>query len=420
MARMNNSKFNIGHEVELIFPDMGFPDGEFVEDGPIDLASKEYCAWIAQHLTTKSNKWIGLDRDDTDPEHLVVKPEHDLDPEYFIDDQFAGVELVTPPRSLSEAQTLREEISRITSDLVESMSYMCRGPGGYGWHINLDMDGKKPDMLDFFLHAPEMAVLIETGRSEIWGCRTLKNSVLRNLLDRRLDRDTSSLDEEKLRTCLDIASRAGKEHAANFQRSNYVELRHYGAVDFLHAESLEKIIDRLYLNANLEHCRQEKILKLNATVDLLEGVCRSFETRLALSEEHHSDMFGKRTQTIHLDGNRLGIYRGKVDASQESGDQILDQSSLLITSDSNPDGFFPVGNIADHLSVEIIVNAYDYAAALDDEHVAVFVKENGLPEAFQLLICEIQDALSVEGLLDRDRDVARPGFDWDGGVGFSM
>lgn len=405
-------QINIGHEVELVLPDMGYPDQELLLDGPLDLAPKEFCAWVAGYLSTDSSHWVGVDRDEINTADLVVKPEHDLDPINFIDDQFAGIELITPPRSLAEAQSLREEISRIISGPAESMSDMDRGPGGYGWHVNLDIDGAKPDILDFFLNAPEMAVLIETERSEIWGCRTLKNSVMTKLLDRRLGGDTSTINEAALRACLETACLAGKEHAANFQRSNYVELRHYGTLDFLYGEPLEEIIDRLCLKGNFEPRRHVEILKLNATVDLLERACRAFESRFTLGEEHHGSWFGERTQTMHLDGELMGIYRGKAGTSQASGNPWRDKASLLITGDLNLGGLSPRGDMAEHLSVEVLVNAYDYAMALDREHVASFARENTFPEAFQRLIHEVQDTLSFNGLMDRERDVASPGIDW--------
>ena len=127
-----------GFELELILGDLGNP--RFAQQDPLDIASPAYCQAVARILSQYTGeRWTAPRRPPARTGFYVI-PEYDIDPITFAyDDQFAGVELLTPPLSFSDADEMRAYIA----DALEELGGWANIEPSLetsllGWHINID------------------------------------------------------------------------------------------------------------------------------------------------------------------------------------------------------------------------------------------------------------------------------------------
>jgi len=159
----DTSEWRAGFEIEMLFGDLGLKRYRQVseEDGGYDVAPVSYCEDIAKRLTKLTGeKWTGSEK--PEGEGFFVVPEPDLDPISFSRDTVGGVELITPPLLMSDAEELRRNIIAAVQDMKNGYSYNWDEDQS-GWHVNVDRGANHKD-----IHADyTCAGLWEGGDSEV-------------------------------------------------------------------------------------------------------------------------------------------------------------------------------------------------------------------------------------------------------------
>ncbi|KEQ53059.1 hypothetical protein BV95_02715 [Sphingobium chlorophenolicum] len=151
--------WRVGFELELILGDLNDPRFEYFNSDPMDVASHEYCRAVAADLTRFTGKrWLAAQKKQRRTGYFVY-PEYDLDPLDWPEGTVAGVELVTPPLSIAEADDLRRMIAEWVYEVDGDInSYPNRFSLGSGWHINIDPgeDSRRFDEPKILLGADEL------------------------------------------------------------------------------------------------------------------------------------------------------------------------------------------------------------------------------------------------------------------------
>lgn len=123
-----------GFDVEVILGDLGEKRfSEFI----MDEATPAYCQAVARELSRLTGlSWTAPRAGKRKPGFHVL-PEYDLDPLEFEDTgMIGGVELLTPPLPLDEAEEVREKIADAVQELDEGTN--GENHPARGWHINID------------------------------------------------------------------------------------------------------------------------------------------------------------------------------------------------------------------------------------------------------------------------------------------
>src|SRR3546814_14167849 len=78
---------------------------------------------------------------------FYVVPEYELDPWNWPECRLAGVELLTPPLPLDEAEAVRTELYEAIYEIDGDFNFFANEhTAGCGWHINIDAgDGYRLD-----------------------------------------------------------------------------------------------------------------------------------------------------------------------------------------------------------------------------------------------------------------------------------
>lgn len=102
----------------------------------MDLASPAYCRFVAARLRELTGRrWAALAKPPRRPGFYVV-PEYGLDPLHWPRDRLAGVELLTPPLPLNDADAVRRELIDAIYELDDDFNFI---PNEFtedcGWHI---------------------------------------------------------------------------------------------------------------------------------------------------------------------------------------------------------------------------------------------------------------------------------------------
>jgi hypothetical protein len=181
---------------------------------------------------------------------FYVIPEFGLDPLHWPDDRFAGVELLTPPLPLDEADAVRKEITSAVDEIDEDFNFIPSDTtADCGWHINIDaMDRHRLDPAAYVVGTDELLILSRNSRlfSSYTGLQrhAVGISLLRHL---KSDRQGDILRSTGLENLLNMTAGRNKHYAANFSKleRGYVELRHFSALSFFNGPSLVEQLDRI-------------------------------------------------------------------------------------------------------------------------------------------------------------------------------
>ena len=246
-----SKSWNIGFELEVILGDLGSPHyKDYVSKfEPMDEATPGYCQTLAKKLSSfTGRKWVAPRSNRVETGFYVV-PEYDIDPCNFqYANQLAGVELITPPLPITEAEALREEM---VSALFELDGYsneeFDESTASLGWHVNIDPgDGKAIEAASYACGVDEVEILLRSGRlgGKMTGLQ--RHSFGPHLL-RELSTANSfiSSDNDGANLVNFLSSNIGKSkyYAANFSRNHYLELRHFSTPDFFNESSIEELLD---------------------------------------------------------------------------------------------------------------------------------------------------------------------------------
>lgn len=300
--------WRVGFEIEVVLDDLG--ETRFADQGRMDEASPAYCRAVASILRNATGRDWHAPRKAPAKTGYYVVPEYDIDPALFpYSFQVAGVELITPPVAIEEADGLRREIAEA---LAEFTGFECQASDRndiLGWHINVD-PGQQLIELDparFSAGVDEVAMLLASGRigqrytglqRHAWGPTLLRE--IRT--DPTLVEDISSL-EDLLRTRRGI----GKGYAANFGRPTYLELRHYGVSDCFGSRSLEDLVGDALAAFEVDQTKLfEDTERLRKEFFALSEWLNETEHRFTLRpHEMHAPVSGKEWDIL-FDGRKIG------------------------------------------------------------------------------------------------------------------
>lgn len=299
-----------GFELEVILGDLGedrFAD--YMESmGPMDTASQPFCQTVAKRLSqSTSAKWSAPTRNFPLPGFYVV-PEFDLDPLDWPRDRCAGVELITPPLPLAQADLIRREIAEAILDMDEGFDPF---PGDLSdqcaWHINIDAGPERLDPSDYILTVDELPILAANGR-----CFTPYTAIQRHsygvhlLRHLAVDAGGQLLGHSGLVNHLHKGAGHGKRYAANFAKLDrgYLELRHFAASAFFEDDDLATNLAPITVGLQLTPSRSQPfedalLATFIALADWLAKRRGSIRWRL---QESIAYPVGE----VHFDGERVG------------------------------------------------------------------------------------------------------------------
>ena len=241
-----------GFELEVILGDLGEPRFErgMLDDGPMDEASPAYCRAVAAALRERTgHAWSAPTSSRQRPGFYVV-PEYGLDPLHWPMGRVAGVELLTPPLPLDEADAVRTEIIDAIEEIDGDFNFI---PDEYtqdcGWHVNIDAgDALKLDPHRFIVGVDELLLLVRNDRLFTRYTGLQRHAVGVPLL-RHLAQDPTAkfLQGASLGKLLNDRGGRDKGYAANFDKllKGYIELRHFSADSFFNGPRLEQQLDRI-------------------------------------------------------------------------------------------------------------------------------------------------------------------------------
>ena len=244
--------WRVGFELEVILGDLGDPrfERELREGEPMDEASPAFCRVFASKLRERTGRtWSAPSKAPQRPGFYVV-PEYGLDPLNWPEGRLAGVELLTPPLPLEEAETIRTEHCEVIYEIDGDFNFFAsEHTDGCGWHINIDPgDGFRLDPDRFILGVDELLLLANNDRlfSRYTG---LQRHAVGVPLLRHLAQDPKGkfLLGTALRNLLDATAGRDKGYAANFAKllKGYVELRHFSAESFFNGPHLIEQLERI-------------------------------------------------------------------------------------------------------------------------------------------------------------------------------
>ena len=132
----------------------------------MDEASPTFCRAFASKLRELTGRsWSAPSKSPKRPGFYVV-PEYGLDPLNWPECRLAGVELLTPPLPLDEAEAVRTELYEAIYEIDGDFNFFAsEHTDGCGWHINIDAgDGYRLDPDRFILGVDELLLLANNDR----------------------------------------------------------------------------------------------------------------------------------------------------------------------------------------------------------------------------------------------------------------
>ncbi|MEP3665217.1 MAG: hypothetical protein ABJN42_00620 [Roseibium sp.] len=236
-------RWRVGFEIEVVLGDLG---NDAWSDEPMDMATPGYCREVANQLRELTGrKWTAPLKKPKKTGYYVV-PEYDLDPTFFeYGHQIAGVELITPPLPMDQAEQLRHDIIDALHEIdPDGLDILTGSANGMGWHINIDADanGRPMDPYAFAIGMDEIRPLVNSDRLGLSITTPQRHGFGVPLL-KEMSVPGHGLSPRNMRAQVCQGLGRSKAYAANFARLDYVELRHYGLWEFLEGDTLESILD---------------------------------------------------------------------------------------------------------------------------------------------------------------------------------
>ncbi len=247
-----NPTWRAGFELEVILGDLGEPrfERELRNGEAMDEASPAFCRAFAAKLRERTGRdWSAPSRPPKRPGFYVI-PEYGLDPLNWPEDRLAGVELLTPPLPLDDAETVRSELYDAIYEIDGDFNF-CESEhtANCGWHINIDAgDSYRLSPERFIVGVDELLLLANNDRLFSRYTALQRHAVGVPLL-RHLAHDPTGkfLLGSALGNLLDDRAGRDKGYAANFAKllKGYVELRHFSAESFYNGPPLTEQLERI-------------------------------------------------------------------------------------------------------------------------------------------------------------------------------
>ena len=180
---------------------------------------------------------------------FYVVSEEGLDPINWPGDRVGGVELLTPPLPLDQADVVRNEIIEAIFEIDGPFNFCCSpATDQCAWHINID-GGPGNDLRpsDYIVGVDELLLLARNDRLWSQYAAPQRHAVGTPLLRLLRNDPEGNLSMFALSNLLNEYAGHGKCFAANFAKleRDYLELRHFSAWSFFHGPPLQEQLDRI-------------------------------------------------------------------------------------------------------------------------------------------------------------------------------
>lgn len=333
-----SSHWRAGFEIEVVLGDLDDPRFFECNDDPMDMASSIYCQAVAKRLTVlTTRKWSAPITRKTKPGFYVV-PEYDLDPLHYPSGIVGGVELITPPLPLREADDLRQLLREAIEDMGGWYNFeQDHITDGFGWHINVDAGpDHRLDIERFALGADELSILVENRRYPNQHAAPQRHAYGVPLLRNLLSQPSGALAYQNFENFLIHHGGSGKQYAANFEKLNqdYVELRHYGIGSFLGETPLSDLVAPLLAAFQMDNETETKLSNFEVQrFQILKEWLTEIQPRLSHSAGDKSGFVMMTFGEVRFDDVPVGRWKwdgslgvsllGKGDTSEVAA--ILDQ-----------------------------------------------------------------------------------------------
>lgn len=239
--------WRVGFELELILGDLDDLRFAPYADDPMDIASPAFCRAVATELSMATGRrWLAAHKMQRRVGYFVY-PEYDLDPLNWPAGLVAGVELVTPPLRIADAEILRTQISNWV-DRVDGHinTYHNEWAHCSGWHLNIDPGDqyKNIDECRMLLGVDELPILLSARRYPSNYAAPQRHAYGVPLLRHAGAQGSRQLLNYALGNFLLGYGGHGKRYAMNLEKldDNYLELRHFGSEKFFNDDSLKEIL----------------------------------------------------------------------------------------------------------------------------------------------------------------------------------
>lgn len=251
-----SENWRFGFEAEVVLGTLDDPRFEDAYYDPMDVASHAYCQAVAKELKNRTGHSWTAPQKETSKTGFYVKPEYDIDPINFEEDGLvAGVELITPPLRIEEAENLRFDLADAIEDLGGGINFERNDLTDLlGWHINIDAgEDRELDCAHFSVATDEVSMLRSSNRYGLPYTSTQRHGFGVALLRELGTRNSVVETGVNLRNFLNHHVGVGKRYAANFEREKYLELRHFGIADFLGDRTLVDLLSFPISSFQMDH-----------------------------------------------------------------------------------------------------------------------------------------------------------------------
>lgn len=325
-----SESWRVGFELELILGDLNDPRFEYFNSDPMDVASQQYCRAVAADLTRFTGKrWLAAQKKQRRTGYFVY-PEYDLDPLDWPEGTVAGVELVTPPLPIAEADDLRRQIAEWVYEVDGDINaYPSRYSLGSGWHINIDPgeDSRRIDEPRILLGTDELPLLLSSRRYPSQYAAPQRHAYGAPLLRYIRTPGSRPLLDKEMGNFLRHYGGRGKRYAINRNKleSGYLELRHFGSEWFFREQPLEEIIasflEAAECTGDSYRLREQRLL---ATFDHLSSWISEVAPRMAYRWEAGHSLVNIVGGEVQFDGDKLADIRwsGTADYSLQTATKV--------------------------------------------------------------------------------------------------
>lgn len=315
--------WRVGFELELVLGDLG--DYRFIaeREGPMDRASPAFCQTVTKRLREATGYPWSAPRQYPRRTGFFVLDEYDLDPIDWPRSRVAGVELLTPPLPMAEAEGCRQRIIEAIFAIDGAFNFLTGvATERCAWHANVDLPEQPIYPSAFLASANEFPILANNGRlfSRYAAPQTHAFGIplLRHLI---AERDAALLCWSGIENLLSHHIGKGKRFATNFGKldSGYVELRHFRSSAFLdEVADLEELLAPL-LGALAAPPEDEDNDRLIKTFGTLADWLVSVGDRLGISTPHDGWQI-LWTGALTFDGEPIGYanWNGDLEVILES------------------------------------------------------------------------------------------------------
>lgn len=307
----DRKEWRAGFEVEVILGHLD--DLQFFEDlrEPMDVASLRYCRALARELRDYTGRrWLASENSPRRTGFFVI-PEYDLDPLHWPYGRIAGVELLTPPLPLSQAQEVRDELKAAIHELDGPFNFRRSDhTDGCAWHVNIDA-GDRLDAQKFALAVDELPILAANHRLFSRYAAPQRHAYGVELL-RHISTDPGLglLKCSGLSNLLRHYAGKGKRYAANFAKTDlgYLELRHFSALTFFTGPPLDQLLEPITRALDMWAMDEDPFEQaLLRRFTILHQWLGGFRDRLTWTEAP-ADWMTTWHGEVYLDGRKIGEF----------------------------------------------------------------------------------------------------------------